>query len=168
MFSGHEQSEDFEICGRLGRRTFSMVFSPCLEIAQLVTRATQSSGGVAEMDGVYSPITPFRGGFWEAGSPLAGHDIGPQGLELIWLEEIPPWRHLILAARHRIDEALALVGWEFPQVECRAGILHVRAMTRRAVDRVELRADCDLAIGKTSRLFSGRWCRHKETCQGNR
>jgi hypothetical protein len=87
---------------------------------------------------------------------------------LIRREEIPPWRHLILAARHRIDEALALVGREFPQVECRAGILHVRAMTRRAVDRVELRAGCDLIIRKTARVFSGRWRRHKETCQGDR
>src|SRR5258707_14244167 len=43
------------------------------------------------------------------GSRLARHDIDPYGLELMRLEEIPPARHLIIAARHAMDEALALV-----------------------------------------------------------
>src|SRR5262249_49223342 len=71
-------------------------------------------------------------------SSLSRRDIGPQRLKLFRFEEIAPWRHLALAARHRIDEAFALVGRKFPQIECRPGILHARAVTRRAVDRVKL------------------------------
>ena len=100
------------------------------------------------------------------GSSLSRHDIGPQGLELIRLEEIPPWWHLVLAARHRIDEALVLVERKFPQVECRVRILHARAVTRRAVDRVELRAGRDLVLREALRLFRcGRRC-HREKCKG--
>src|SRR6516225_1799353 len=65
-------------------------------------------------------------------SPLSRRDVGPQRLKLVGLEEIAPWRHLALAARHRIDEAFALVGRKFPQIECRPGVLHARAVTRRA------------------------------------
>src|SRR5215470_3532049 len=98
-------------------------------------------------------------------SPLSRRDIGPQRLKLVGLEEVTPWRHLVLAARHRIDEAFALVGRKLSQIECRPGILHARAVTRRAVDRVELRAHCDLIIWEASPLFSGCRCGHKETCQ---
>src|SRR5215813_9531702 len=101
-------------------------------------------------------------------SPLSHCDIGPQRLKLFRLEEIAPWRHLALAARHRIDEALALVGRKFPQIECRPGILHARAVTRRAVDRVELRAGRDLVLGEALRLFGGGRRAHDKACQGDR
>src|SRR5262245_24302883 len=89
------------------------------------------------------------------GSPTSRRDIGPQRLKLFRLEKIAPWRHLALAARHRIDEAFALVGRKFPQIECRPGIPHARAVTRRAVDRVKLRAGRDLVLGEALRLFGG-------------
>src|ERR1041385_5035385 len=96
-------------------------------------------------------------------SSLSRDDIGPQRLKLFRLEEIAPWRHLAFAARHRIDEAFALVGRKFPQVERRAGILHARAVTRRAVDRVEFGAGCDLVLGEPLRFFGAGRYDHNET-----
>src|SRR5262249_31988534 len=104
----------------------------------------------------------------ELKSPLSRDDIGPQRFKLFRLEEVAPWRHLVLAARHRIDEAFALVGRKFPQIECPAGILHARTVTRRAVDGVELRAGRDLVLGEALRLLRGSRCAHEETCQGDR
>src|SRR5215813_6911852 len=54
---------------------------------------------------------------------------------------------------------------KFPQIECRPGILHARAVTRRAVDRVELGAGRDLVLGEALRLFGGGRCAHNKTCQ---
>src|SRR5438552_19044453 len=65
-------------------------------------------------------------------SSLSRHDIGPQRLELFRLEVAPP-RHLVLVARHRIDEAVALLVRQFSQLECRTTVLHARPITRRAV-----------------------------------
>src|SRR6516225_1751168 len=101
-------------------------------------------------------------------SSLSRHDIGPQRLELFGLEEVAPRRHLVLAARHRVDEAFALVGRKFSQIECRAGLLHARAMTRRAVDGVELGAGRDLVLGEALRFFGAGRYAHNETCQGDR
>src|SRR5713226_188099 len=78
--------------------------------------------------------------------PLPCRHIGPQRLELIRLEEIAPGRHLVLAARHRIDEALVLVKRKFAQVERGAGVLHARAVTGRAVYGVKLGAGGDLLL----------------------
>src|SRR3979409_1953892 len=50
-------------------------------------------------------------------SPLAGHHIGPQRLDLLGLEQVAPGRHLVLTARHRRHEALALVVRAFAQIE---------------------------------------------------
>src|SRR5262249_25048301 len=80
------------------------------------------------------------GGYW---SPLSGHAIGPQGLDLVGREEVAPGRHLVLAAGHRVDETVVLVGRKFPQVEGGAGVTHVRAVARRAVDLVKLGAGRD-------------------------
>src|SRR4051794_32657843 len=48
---------------------------------------------------------------------LAGRDIRPQGIQLLWFEKIAPWRHLVLASCDRCDEALTLARRKFPQVE---------------------------------------------------
>src|SRR5215469_146045 len=101
-------------------------------------------------------------------SSLSRDDIGPQRLELFGLEEIAPWRHLVLAVRHRIDEAFALIGRKFPQIECRAGLLHARAVTGRTVDRVELGAGRDLIFGEALRFFGAGRHAHNETCQRDR
>src|ERR1700757_4913075 len=101
-------------------------------------------------------------------SSLSRHDIGPQRLELFGLEEVAPRRHLVLAARHRIDEAFALVVREFPQIECRTGLLHARAMTRRGVDGVELGAGRDLVPEEALRFFGAGRYAHNEACQGDR
>src|SRR6266478_2442847 len=101
-------------------------------------------------------------------SSLSRHDIGPQRLELFGLEEVAPRRHLVLAARHRIDEAFTLVGRKFPQIECRTGLLHARAVTRRAVDGVELGTGPDLVLGEALRFFGAGRYAHNEACQGDR
>src|SRR5215471_21658381 len=101
-------------------------------------------------------------------SPLPRRDIGPQRLKLFGFEEIAPWRHLVLAARYRVEEAFVLVGWKFSQIECGAGILHVRAVTRRAVDGVELGTARDLVVCEALRFFGAGRHAHNETCQGDR
>src|SRR5262249_20363303 len=47
-----------------------------------------------------------------------------------------PWRHLVLAARHRGNEALVLFGRKFAQIESTFGILHTAAVAPRAVARI--------------------------------
>src|SRR5262249_35036373 len=96
-------------------------------------------------------LRPFSEG-GRTKSSVSRHDIGPQRFKLFRLEEVAPWRHLVLAARHRVNEAFALVGRKFPQIECPAGILHARTVTRRAVDGVELGAARDLDLGEALRL----------------
>src|SRR5436190_3817819 len=85
--------------------------------------------------------------------PLARHHVGPQRLELLRLEEIAPGRHLVLAARDRVDEALVLVGRKFPQVEGGTGILHSRAVAGRAVDRVQIGTGRDLLLREARGLL---------------
>src|SRR5262245_19622914 len=67
-------------------------------------------------------------------SPLAGHHIGPERIDLLRFERVSPRRHLVLAAGDRGDEALALVARKFAQVEGALGALHARAVAGRAVD----------------------------------
>src|SRR5262245_18948848 len=102
-----------------------------------------------------------------ATSSLARHDVGPQGVELIGLEEIAPGRHLVLAASDRVDEALALVGREFAQVEGGAGIEHARAVAGRAVGGVELGTGLDSLLRKAWRFLCRRWHADQQGCQPN-
>src|SRR5262249_43977371 len=67
---------------------------------------------------------------------LAGHHISPQRLDIRGTEQVAPWRHLVLAARHRGNEALVLVGRKFAQIESTFGILHTAAVAPRAVARI--------------------------------
>src|SRR5918911_2430410 len=64
---------------------------------------------------------------------LRGDDIGPQRVEVFLLQKIAPGRHLVLAARHRSHEALALIVREFAQVEGALWIQHARAVARGAI-----------------------------------
>src|SRR6266849_4713673 len=102
---------------------------------------------------------------WEH-SPLPRRHIGPQRFELIGLEEIAPRRHLVLAADDRAEEALALVVRKFPQVECAAGVLHARAVARRAVDCVNFSTGADLLLVE---VFLGRCrCANQQKYQPSR
>src|SRR5947209_19857232 len=69
--------------------------------------------------------------WWFAESDFPARDhVGPQGLDLFRLQQAAPGRHLVFAARHRIDEALALAAREFPQVGGALRVEHARAMAR--------------------------------------
>src|SRR5947209_1552959 len=70
--------------------------------------------------------------------------VGPEGFDVLRLEEPAPGRHLVLAARDRGDEALALAVRKLAQVERALRILHARAVARRAVALVDLGAAADL------------------------
>ncbi len=80
------------------------------------------------------------GAWWCAESDFpARHHVSPQGFDFFGLEQVAPGRHLILAARHGIDEALALAAREFPQVGGALRVEHARSMAWRAVARVDFR-----------------------------
>ena len=49
--------------------------------------------------------------------PFAGNDIGPQRLDVGWLKQIAPWRHVVFAVAHRIGEARILLGRKRAQIE---------------------------------------------------
>src|SRR5262245_62617912 len=72
------------------------------------------------------------------------HDVRPERVDFLGLEQIPPRRHGVLALVHRIHEAALLAGRKRPQVERRLGVEHACAVARRAILRVELRALSDL------------------------
>src|SRR5215472_18400660 len=74
---------------------------------------------------------------------LPGHHISPQGLDLRSIEQIAPRRHLVLAARHRGDEAFMLVGRKFAQIEGTFGVLHAGTVARRAIAREDCGARPD-------------------------
>src|SRR5207247_3993771 len=78
--------------------------------------------------------------------------VSPQRLDLFRLQQVAPGRHLILAARHRIDEALALAAREFPQVGGALRVEHACAMAGRAVARIDFRAGLELLRREASRL----------------
>src|SRR5205085_936853 len=63
---------------------------------------------------------------------------------VLGLEHPAPGRHLVLAARHRSDEALALVVRELAQIEGALWILHARTVAGRAIALVDRRAPLDL------------------------
>src|SRR5215472_12743643 len=71
---------------------------------------------------------------------LGVDDIDPERLDFLGLEQPAPGRHLVLALRDRIDEALVLVVRKFAQVGRALRVHHARAVTRRAVALVDLRA----------------------------
>ena len=87
-----------------------------------------------------SPISRSRHPDRSASS-LARQDIGPQGLHLVGFQRVAPGRHLVLAARHRIDEAIMLIAREFAQIERALRVLHARTVARRAVALEDFRAE---------------------------
>src|SRR5262249_50683967 len=72
------------------------------------------------------------------------HYVRRQRVDFLRLEQLPPRRHGVLAVVHRIDEPSLLTGRKRAQVERRLGIEHARAVARRAILRVDLRALSDL------------------------
>src|SRR5262245_32010079 len=50
-------------------------------------------------------------------SALAADHVGPQRLDVVGFQHVAPGRHLVLAARHRGDETVVLVGGKIAQVE---------------------------------------------------
>src|SRR5262245_14762097 len=75
---------------------------------------------------------------------FAGRDISPQPRDLFRGEQITPRRHLVLAARDRGDEARPFVVGKFAQIEGAYRVLHARAVTGRAVARVDGAAEINL------------------------
>src|SRR5581483_8165955 len=75
---------------------------------------------------------------------LGRDDVSPESVDVFRLQHAAPRRHLVLAARHRGDEALALAVRELAQVEGALRVLHARAVAGRAVALVDVGAAPDL------------------------
>src|SRR5437868_15196231 len=85
-----------------------------------------------------SCVTPFL----SARAPLprlAGHNIGPERLDLLGFQHVTPRRHLVLAAGDRVDETFMLIARKLAQVERAFGVLHARAVAGGAVALEDLR-----------------------------
>src|SRR5882672_6253335 len=93
-------------------------------------------------------------------SLFAGADIGPQRLDLCWLDAVAPSRHEVLAAGHRADEAVVLGARELPQIEgteVRVRVRHVLAMTPGAVLRIDRRPRLNLLRREGLQILRGQW-----------
>src|ERR1043166_8909617 len=76
--------------------------------------------------------------------PFSGRYIGPQRRDFFRRQQVTPRRHLVLATRDRGDEARPLAMGKFAQIERAFRILHARAVTGRAVARVDGAAEINL------------------------
>src|SRR5215203_7559622 len=91
-------------------------------------------------------------------SALSRDHVGPKRLKLLSLQEIAPRRHLVLAARHGADEALVLLMRKLAKIKRGLGILHARAMTWRAIARVDGGSELDLLRVKAGVLGGRGFC----------
>src|SRR2546422_8931166 len=86
---------------------------------------------------------------------VAGHDVGPQRLDVGGLEHIAPRRHVVLALDHGSCKARELPGRKGSQIEAAAGVVHLPPVTRHTIGRVELGAVADLRLRELLRLGAG-------------
>src|SRR5262249_52068253 len=93
---------------------------------------------------------------------LGVDDIDPERLDFLGLEQPAPGRHLVLALRDRIDEALVLVVREFAQVGRALRVHHARAVARRAVALVDVRARLQLLRVLRRRRAAGDHCEREQ------
>src|SRR5882762_5630226 len=80
-------------------------------------------------------------------SVTVGNDIGPERLDVLRFQDTAPGGHLVLAARDRADEALALIVRKLAQIKGALRIEHARAVTRRAIALIEGRTALDVLRG---------------------
>lgn len=71
-------------------------------------------------------------------------DIGPQSLDLLWLQRASPRRHTVFAMRDGIHETVVLIAGKEAEIECPFWIGHMRAVAGGAILRKQRGARADL------------------------
>src|SRR5438128_585578 len=98
---------------------------------------------------------------WKRPSLPPGHNVGPDIVDLLGRELVPPRRHGLLALGYRgLEPALVVVG-KLPQVvDSGAGRDHVAAMAVNAIPCIELLALCSVLCLSTNTYSRNRGEQH--------